>query len=182
MENVLRFAIMISAVFIVVILIELIVKMCESCSRKARNFKITEDLPLSNKRKIFFENLCRREEVIYRSYLLYNALYFVSSFLSLEYSIVTTATLLIDAESVLGEIWIPLITLTFTVLSISVKPQNRANQYLLAWRKYDAHTQLALQQNFETMSDDAVLDEIKKSVQFQSVIERSLKHDLTENC
>ena len=176
-EKVYQFAIVISFVFLLVIFIEILIKFVESFSRIQENFKIIKGLSLATKRKIFLRKACKREEVMYRSYLLYNTLYFMGAFLSLEYAIATTATLLLNNNDVLSQIWMPLISMTFTVVSVCVKPQSRANQYLLAWRKYEAHTLSLLQQNYEKMSEDEILSEFEKSIQLQMNIEGSLKHD-----
>lgn len=182
MEKISKFAIIISISFLVIIIFEVLIKIGESCSRKSWNMKIIKELSLTDKRKIFLKKICKREEVFYKSYILYNALYFISTFLSLEYSIVTAATLLIENQNPLSHIWIPLITLTFTVVNICVQPRHRANQYLLAWRKYDAHTQLLLQQNYENMTEEDILKLIEKSVEFQNNVEQSLKQDEIKDC
>lgn len=181
MEKVSTFSIIISILLLTVILLEVLIKLGESHCRKKSSTQIIEGLPLPNKRKIYLDGLCKREEVAYVSYLLYNALYFVDNFLSLEYSIATIAALLIYESDLVSKIWMPLITMTFTVVNICIKPQHRANQYLLAWRKYDTHKQLLLQKNYATMSDDDISDTFEESILYQSKIEESLKYDVTEN-
>ncbi len=182
MKIVSNFSIIVSLVFLAIIFIEMLVKLGESCFRKRENAKIVKGLSLSSKRKIFLTKIHNREEVCYRTYLLYNALYFIGSFLSLEYSVATMATLLISNNDVFSQIWMPLITMTFTIVNICVKPQQRANQYLLAWRKYDAHTQLLLQKNYEKMTEDEIYSEFQESILFQKKIEDSLEHDEIKDC
>lgn len=177
MKVVSKYSIIISVVFLVIIFIEVLIKLGESCYRQRENAKIVKCLSLLNKRKVFLTKTHKREEVIYRTYLLHNALYLIGSFLSLEYSVATMASLLISNNDVFSQIWMPLITMTFTIVNICVKPQQHANQYLLAWRKYDAHTQSLLQQNYEKMTEAEISSKFDEAILFQKRIEDSLGYD-----
>ena len=179
MDFIFTLVIIISIVLIIIEVIRALIKINESYSREKLNKRVIKSFVINTQHIVYLEETCIRKEIIYRSYILHNSLYLISNFFSLKYSIATFATSVIALDK--GASWkatvLSVLTMTFVVINMCIKPSQHANQYLLAWRKYEEHTQYMLQHNYNKLSYDEISDLIKQSIEVRANIESSLKHD-----
>ncbi len=179
MDFIFTLVIIISVMIIIVELIRISIKIKESYDRQRLNKKVIDSFNINTQHSVFLEKLCRRKEIIYRSYVLHNSLYLISNFFSLKYSIATFATTVIALDD--GASWkatiLSVVTMAFVIINMCIKPRQHANQYLLAWRRYEEHTQHMLQHNYNNLKSDEIVNLIKQSIVIQTSIESSLKYD-----
>lgn len=169
----------ISIIFVSIEFIRVSIKILDSYNRQKQNKKIIDSFIINIQHISYLKCLCNRQEVIYRSYILHNSLNLISSFFSLKYSIATFATSVVVMDNVASwkDTVLSVLSMLFVVINICVKPRQHSKQYLLAWREYDEHTKYILQHNYNNLTIEEIENIIKKSINVQSQIEKSLKYD-----
>ena len=137
---------------------------------------------LSQNHKEYLFDLADRTSVFYLSFVLNNVIFLTCGLFGLIFSV---ATLVLSETSLCSQysctpfetFVLSFLAIIFVIVVLYVKPQGHCREYLLAWRKMNAHTQKLLQKDFNRLSKKKVDKLIEKSVKFRSKIERSLNSD-----
>ena len=159
------------------------IKIKESYERLKLNNKTIDLLSVDEQHANYLRELCKRKENIYCSYILHNSLYLIVNVFSLKYSIATFATSVITLDDAAA--WkatvLSVLTMTMLIINMCVKPKQHANQYLVAWRRYEKHAQYMLQLDYKNLKSNELHNIKNSSIKTKANIENSFKYDKNDD-